>query len=676
MAMKNSNEIKGIIILFITFLFVQPFLFGQVNESDEFIKAYTIKGTQQRIRALQDFLKNYPNGYNSSKARYSIFETYVELKDGENAIKAADDLINKSSVAMQPDLYNQVAYLLAEGKLELQRAEYYIDKAIESAEGGDSITVRMYKDTKALIMFNLGYPDSALSLEKDAIVGSENDEDMLKSLSVYEEASGQRNEALASAAKSVLYGNTGESIDNFNKWIKEYKPNKEERNILRNKITNEVLKGYIKNSGKDNSTNIYSSAAVFLARMQVYLPKAEKWASSAVKSINRKTSLDDIITFKTNLAIVYSESNKIKASLRELTSVENFVDLLNSDYWYTLGSVYEKLHQNNDALDSYISGLVVTKSTKILKAVKTLLKKENKEDDQIDMEIDKKRRGLKDFEPGKFKGKKPTGRVVLGELFTGAECLPCACADLAFDKLSEYFPKDVFAILEYHLHFPGPDPLTNPQSIERYMYYGGEFGVPRVFFNGSNHFKYIAGGPEYIWSNRFRIWRYVIEKQLEEKPDVVIKGSAKLDDKKVIIKLNVSLRDGRNILKGKSLHIALAEKSVDYKGGNGIIKQAFVVRNLVDGADGSPLLIKHKTQYLKKTIDLENVDNILKKYLDDPSKGPKNSWWGEGKPNWRARPYKINPHNLAIIAWIQDNSTKEILQAYYTDINYDDSGSQ
>ena len=39
--------------------------------------------------------------------------------------------------------------------------------------------------------------------------------------------------------------------------------------------------------------------------------------------------------------------------------------------------------------------------------------------------------------------------------------------------------------LQYHLHIPGPDPLTNKDSMARQQYYGDEIGgTPTVFFNG------------------------------------------------------------------------------------------------------------------------------------------------------------------------------------------------
>ena len=55
-------------------------------------------------------------------------------------------------------------------------------------------------------------------------------------------------------------------------------------------------------------------------------------------------------------------------------------------------------------------------------------------------------------------------RVVVVELFTGAECPPCVSADVAFDALLETYKPNEVVLLEYHLHIPGPDPLTNADS--------------------------------------------------------------------------------------------------------------------------------------------------------------------------------------------------------------------
>src|SRR5262249_35647879 len=72
------------------------------------------------------------------------------------------------------------------------------------------------------------------------------------------------------------------------------------------------------------------------------------------------------------------------------------------------------------------------------------------------------------FKPEAFAGRKgKSDRGVLVEVFTGAECPPCAAVDLAFDGLMKtYKPADV-VLLQYHVHIPGPDPLASPDSMKR-----------------------------------------------------------------------------------------------------------------------------------------------------------------------------------------------------------------
>ena len=49
-------------------------------------------------------------------------------------------------------------------------------------------------------------------------------------------------------------------------------------------------------------------------------------------------------------------------------------------------------------------------------------------------------------------------------------------------------------LIQYHLHIPGPDPLTNPDSVARCDYYRGVpegvRGTPTSVFNGKSQ----AGG--------------------------------------------------------------------------------------------------------------------------------------------------------------------------------------
>ena len=72
---------------------------------------------------------------------------------------------------------------------------------------------------------------------------------------------------------------------------------------------------------------------------------------------------------------------------------------------------------------------------------------------------------IKPVEP---RSQQPDNRVVLCELFTGANCSVCVAADVAFSHLLKtYRPSEVIA-LQYHQHVPQPDPLTNSDSEQRF----------------------------------------------------------------------------------------------------------------------------------------------------------------------------------------------------------------
>ena len=101
------------------------------------------------------------------------------------------------------------------------------------------------------------------------------------------------------------------------------------------------------------------------------------------------------------------------------------------------------------------------------------------------------------FKPTMFAGRKDPGgnRVVMMELFTGAQCPPCVAADVAFDALLKSYKPTELVLVQYHMHIPGSDPMTNPDTIARWDYYRKHFaenirGVPSSLFNG----KPVAGG--------------------------------------------------------------------------------------------------------------------------------------------------------------------------------------
>src|SRR6266545_2146664 len=77
-----------------------------------------------------------------------------------------------------------------------------------------------------------------------------------------------------------------------------------------------------------------------------------------------------------------------------------------------------------------------------------------------------------------------SNRLVLGEIFTGASCGPCVSVDLAFDAAMERYTRSDLAVVMYHMHIPGPDPLTNKSTEERAKFYTVR-GVPTFAVDGT-----------------------------------------------------------------------------------------------------------------------------------------------------------------------------------------------
>ncbi|HKI78149.1 MAG TPA: hypothetical protein VKA26_06385, partial [Ignavibacteriaceae bacterium] len=437
-----------ILPIILVVIFAQSISFSQANEAEAYANAKEIKDPNTRIEAMTKFIKDFPDSHSALSARYNIFTTCLDLNDEPKTLAAAEAIIKNTSGGTQISLFNNIAFNLAEKKMGLDKAKEYIDKALTLAAGNPR-AVKMFKDTKALIMFNKGYADSALALEKEAIVGNENDASYLKSISIYQNAAGEKSEALKNSAKAVLNGDAGEPLSNFNMWLKEYKPNEKDQSKVKTGIVNDLLAEYLKDSSKEDALDKNSEAAVFMAYMNQELVKAEKWANEAVNSLNRNSSIDDMVKYKTNLAVVYSSMGKNKEALKVLNSVKEYVDPWNGNFWTALGNIYTKTGDKKNALTAYAMGLVAYENSMVKNSADDFLEKNNLSEDDLTKKIDSEKEKMMAFEPGENEMKNPTSRTVLAELFTGAECSPCVAADLAFDKLSEYYSRKDFIVLEY-----------------------------------------------------------------------------------------------------------------------------------------------------------------------------------------------------------------------------------
>jgi hypothetical protein len=260
------------------------------------------------------------------------------------------------------------------------------------------------------------------------------------------------------------------------------------------------------------------------------------------------------------------------------------------------------------------------------------------------------------FRPEKFGGRKDkSGRAVLVELFTGAQCPPCVAADMAFDGLEKtYTPKEV-VLLQYHVHIPGPDPLTNPETMARLQYYGDQVeGTPSIFFNG----KPEAGGGGFAAhaAAKYDEYRKVIEPLLEKPTPVKLEATAVRKGDKLHITATASGIDkpGEKV----RLRLVLVEEWARYRGGNGLSYHHRIVRQMPGGPQGLALTKTAGKQDV--TVEVDALRNKLAAYLINftRTQGP---FPGSNRP--------LRLQDLRVVAFVQNDETKEVLQAVETPIH-------
>ena len=273
---------------------------------------------------------------------------------------------------------------------------------------------------------------------------------------------------------------------------------------------------------------------------------------------------------------------------------------------------------------------------------------------KLDGEMDKEYLAtVPPFKPTPFAGRKDgANRVAVMELFTGAQCPPCVAADVAFDALNKsYKPSDV-VLIQYHMHIPGPDPLTNADAVARWDYYENLGGTPSTLFNG----KQLAGGGGGMANaqSKFDQYREILNPLLEKTTAMKLAGKASRDGDRISIAIDL---DGTESTDDLKLRLLLVEDTVKYVGGNKLRFHHHVVRAMPGGAEG--VAVKSGAMKHTATADVVAIRKSLVNYLDEFSKD-------------RPFPYAARPldlKELKVIALVQNDKTREILQAVQIEVD-------
>jgi TolA-binding protein/thiol-disulfide isomerase/thioredoxin len=444
--------------------------------------------------------------------------------------------------------------------------------------------------------------------------------------------------------------------------------------------TNEIIDGYIGSTpdstgpagqfGLIARANVLNTIADRLMVNEVLLDKALDLIQKAVVLSEKiPAQFPGISRFKTmcqtTLGQVYFKRKDYDQAEKELKKAIEMAGKEGvAEAHLFLGKIYEARNNDDAALDSYLNAAALGSSAEIKSSLERAYRKKYGNLDGLEAKLDAIYLARpKPFDPGHYAPTgKESGRVVLAELFTGSECPPCVAADQAFDGLAERYDRNMVAVLVYHLHIPGPDPMTNPDTESRAKYY--EVGsTPIVIIDGVD--KQVGGGSSAQSPMVFNNYKGKIEARLSKPPLAVFTDlKAKIEGQTLTVTGQVNLAPE---VAGKAekarLRIALVLDVVRYTGGNGVRFHNFVVRKFIGPPVGWPLEQPGTKTSFSESVNIATLGDNQREYLTKYE----NEIAGKFRPGFKFHEKldRIEPARLLIIAFVQDDQTKEILQAYF-----------
>jgi hypothetical protein len=274
----------------------------------------------------------------------------------------------------------------------------------------------------------------------------------------------------------------------------------------------------------------------------------------------------------------------------------------------------------------------------------------NKMEEQLDQEY---LRTATPFKPEPSGRTGTSGRVAVLELFTGAQCPPCVAADIAFDALGQTYKPAELALLQYHLHIPGPDALTNRAAEARAQYYIDDInGTPVLFLDGLATPN--MGGDRDLAKRRYESLRKLVNEDLDAGPQARLELTVRRQGG--TIEAHAEVSEFKKAGEKVRLRLALVEDVARYQGGNGRRLHHHVVRAFLGGPDGFPLKERAASRDVK--ITLADVEKEIRDYLAEAAK--KRPLMGD-EPTLRLE-------RLRVVAFVQDDEHKRILQAAQADV--------
>lgn len=259
-----------------------------------------------------------------------------------------------------------------------------------------------------------------------------------------------------------------------------------------------------------------------------------------------------------------------------------------------------------------------------------------------------------------------SNRIVLAELFTGSACPPCVAADYALEAAMARYPETDMATLVYHVHVPGPDPMTTAASAARKDYYKEYvLGVPTFIVDGA--MARLGGGPRDNTGPTYGNYAAVIDRAMTAPSEATLGLKAALKNGTVSVSTAISNLAAKYAnAKDLTLHVVLAEQELRFNGENGMRFHPLVVRAMAGGATpGIAVTPNGGALTINATFDLQAIPADVTSSLDaeitkrraNETGGTPAVYKAEGKPYTA-----VDPKQLIVVAFLQDRE-KHVLQA-------------
>ena len=265
-----------------------------------------------------------------------------------------------------------------------------------------------------------------------------------------------------------------------------------------------------------------------------------------------------------------------------------------------------------------------------------------------------------------YQASDPGGRAVVAELVTGADCEPCTSVDISVDAALKRYPRNEFILLSYDWNAPTEDPLANFSVEDRVKYYDIH-GAPTLILDGE-----IANVGEGTATEAPRVYANLekaVEKDLASSAQAKINLAGNLENGVVHATVTVSglPADPKDL----RLQLALVSREISYSGRNGLRFHPMVMRNLgrPAGAEKPGFPLNSGNGDVEYDFNLAKISADNLKYYDWEVNDVKERTHGMVESSFREKRNEVWPHGLALVAFVQDDKTKAILQGTYVDVS-------